>query len=107
MISICTTAHCPDVEVHNPKDQLGRLPTQPSWEGPRGDPARPCLALISPLGLSSPKGTAARSGTPNVSQHPVWGLRAGQDGGSEPGDGNMVPRDATPEGMRSTFLTSS
>ena len=51
---------------------------------------RPDLALISPLGLSSAKGTAARSGTPNVSQHPVRGLRASQDGISEPGDEGAV-----------------
>src|SRR6266540_301143 len=42
------------LEVHNPKDQLGRLPTQPSREGPRGDPARPCSN--QPVGPEFPKG---------------------------------------------------
>src|SRR6266498_5271902 len=53
---------------------------------------QPGLFLISPLGLSSPKGTAARRRVlslwnAEVSQHP---MRAGQDGISEPGDEGAV-----------------
>jgi hypothetical protein len=73
--------------------QFGRLPTQPSWGFCRG--RERIQPGISPLGLSSPKGTVpgggfSVSGTPNVSQHPMRGLRAGQDGISEPGDEGAV-----------------